>query len=237
MKGQFIAFMIGLLCVSWACSEENNHLPIIEPEDHGVFTDSEGREFPWVRYGNLEWMTTNLNIELPKEDEWTNTGCEISREEDRNPIDQELEIKQNYETFGCLYTYEAATSAIPEGWRIPTDEDWQSLEKSMGMSNRELNLTGWRGTNVGTLLQQEEGTMINLRTGGMGEYDGYGYFTPYFIYVYGFYWTATPEKEGSNLNYCRQISYKSDKIARTTVDRSKMLYVRYVRDVNNETNK
>ena len=64
MKKQFVVFMIIFLGLSWACSkDEDNLLPVIEPDDSGVFTDAEGREFSWVRYGNLEWMTTNLNIE------------------------------------------------------------------------------------------------------------------------------------------------------------------------------
>ena len=71
---------------------------------------------------------------------------------------------------------------------------------------------------------------MNLRLGGLGEDDGYGNFSPYFSYVYGFYWTSTPEAEGSNYYYCRQISYKSGQIARVVVDKSKMLSVRCVRD-------
>ena len=228
LKKQLITFMMIFLGLSWACSEdEDNHLPVIEPEDSGVFTDAEGREFSWVRYGNLEWMTTNLNIEA-------SYGYEISHERTRNPIELEAEKEQNYATFGYLYTYEAALEVVPEGWRIPTDEDWQELEKAMGMSANELNMTGWRGASEGALLQQAEGTKINLRMGGMGEYDGYGYFSPYFAYVYGFYWTSTPEGEESNYHYCRQISYKSEQIARTTVDRSKMLSVRCVRDAKNK---
>lgn len=157
MKKQLITFMMIFLGLSWACSEdEDNHLPVIEPEDSGVFTDAEGREFSWVRYGNLEWMTTNLNIEA-------SYGYEISHERTRNPIELEAEKEQNYATFGYLYTYEAALEVVPEGWRIPTDEDWQELEKAMGMSANELNMTGWRGASEGALLQQAEGTKINLR--------------------------------------------------------------------------
>lgn len=233
MKRRFIAIVIGLLTLSWACSDDDdNQIPVIEPEAQGVFKgvveyeDEELEiEFPWVRYGNLEWMTTNLNIDISV-DRWsTSNGCEISHDPDRNPIDMEIEKKQNYETFGCLYTYEKASILCPEGWRIPTDEDWQSLEKAMGMSNTDLNATDWRGNPVGTLLQEEEGSMINLRTGGMGDNDGF-----YFTYVYGFYWTATPEAKESNLHYCRQISYNSGKIARLTIDKGKMLSVRFVRD-------
>ena len=80
MKKQFVVFMIIFLGLSWACSkDEDNLLPVIEPDDSGVFTDAEGREFSWVRYGNLEWMTTNLNIEA-------SVGSEISHEGTRDPI-------------------------------------------------------------------------------------------------------------------------------------------------------
>ena len=120
MKKQFVVFMIIFLGLSWACSkDEDNLLPVIEPDDSGVFTDAEGREFSWVRYGNLEWMTTNLNIEA-------SVGSEISQGT-RDPIKLETEKEQNYVTFGYLYTYEAAKEVVPEGWRIPTDNDWQEL--------------------------------------------------------------------------------------------------------------
>lgn len=230
MKRQSIIIAIGLLILSWACSDDDQQpIPVIEPEAQGMFKDATtGLEFPWVRYGNLEWMTTNLNLDV-KPDDWTQNGCEISHEPSRNPVDRAIEKEENFNTFGCLYTYEKALELCPEGWRIPTDEDWQALEKAMGMSNADLNATDWRGNPVGTLLQQQEGTMINLRTGGMGEYDGSD-FVPYFIYVYGFYWSATPEKEGSNLYYTRQISYNSGRIARTLINKDKMLSVRYVRD-------
>lgn len=226
MKGLFIALVIGLFVIG--CSDEDHQLPIIKPDFRGIFTDADGNEFEYVRYGHLEWMTTNLNLG----DYGETYGIEVSREDSRNPIDLELEKEQNLATFGCLYTYEEAVKAVPEGWRLPTDEDWKVLEKAMGMSDKAVNALDWRGTDAGTLLQQKEGTGINLRTGGMGEYDGYGKFKPYFINVYGFYWTATDTITGQN--YCRQISYNSGKIARVSINRSKMLSVRCVRDLNAE---
>ena len=141
MKKQLITFMMIFLGLSW---DEDNHLPVIEPEDSGVFTDAEGREFSWVRYGNLEWMTTNLNIEA-------SYGYEISHERTRNPIELEAEKEQNYATFGYLYTYEAALEVVPEGWRIPTDEDWQELEKAMGKRVKYDRLArSFRGRTIAT---------------------------------------------------------------------------------------
>lgn len=229
MKRQSIIIAIGLLILSWRCSDDDKQpIPVIEPEAQGIFKDeTAGLEFPWVRYGNLDWMTINLNLDVS--DEREETGCEISHEPSRNPVDKVLEIEQNFKTFGCLYTYEKALELCPEGWRIPTDEDWQSLEKAMGMPDADWDATDWRGYPVGILLQQEEGSMINLRTGGIGEYERKG-FAPYFIYIYGFYWSATSEKKESNLHYCRQISYNSGQIARILIDKSKLLSVRYVRD-------
>ncbi len=230
MKIRIKLLMLLFLCGGYACTDDNSVLPVVKSEGSGVYTDSLGREYSWVRYGNLEWMTKNLDINIETEDEGKNTGCEVSREESRNPIDKELEIKNNYETFGNLYTYEAALSVVPEGWRIPTDEDWKSLEKYVGMSEHTLNLLGWRGEDVGNLLQKKDNCEMNLRLGGMGEYDGYGNFIPYFLYIYGFYWTATTDEVRDDFNYCRQISYMSGKIARTAIDKGKMLSVRCVRD-------
>lgn len=233
MKTTIILILIALCTVS-ACSDEEPQLPVITPQAEGIFTDENGKEYHWVRYGNLEWMTDNLDVKLTSEDEEDNTGCEVSREEGRDPIDKEQEIEKNYKTFGCLYTYDAALQAVPEGWRIPSDEDWQSLESIMGMPSKELNSTDWRGNNIGTLLQQQkEGTNINLRVGGMGEYDAYGTFHPYFLYIYGFYWTATKVEGSSNSNYARQIGYYSNKIARVPIDKGKILSVRLVRDASN----
>ena len=76
MKRQSIIIAIGLLILSWACSDDDKQqIPVIKPEAQGVFKDeTTGFEFPWVRYGNLEWMTTNLQLDV-KPDDWTSNGC------------------------------------------------------------------------------------------------------------------------------------------------------------------
>ena len=72
-----------------------------------------------------------------------------------------------YKDFGGLYDYEAALAAVPAGWRLPTDDDWQNLEKALGMSISDLKQSGKRGSIQGELLQQGvEGTGINLQLSG-----------------------------------------------------------------------
>lgn len=34
------------------------------------------------------------------------------------------------EKYGLLYTYDAALKALPDGWRLPTDEDWKNWKQN-----------------------------------------------------------------------------------------------------------
>ncbi|MFR3328621.1 MAG: fibrobacter succinogenes major paralogous domain-containing protein [Odoribacter splanchnicus] len=218
-----INVLLGLLLLFvCSCSDDNEEI-VVSPDGEGVFVDDKGNEYPYVRYGDLEWMTENLSVRVAD-------GCEVIHEENRNPIDKELEITRNLQTFGRIYTYSAALKAVPKGWRLPTDEDWQKLERALGMSDTDVKKMEWRGAPVGALLQQNESALC-FRNGGMGEMDYIYGLEVYFPYVYGFYWTSTPETENNQMMFCRQISYKSDAVARILVDKNKMLSVRCVRDV------
>lgn len=58
------------------------------------------------------------------------------------------------EQYGYLYSYEAAQQAIPEGWRLPADEDWQELERALGMPQGDIvRMNVWRGNGQGELLK------------------------------------------------------------------------------------
>ena len=83
------------------------------------------------------------------------------------------------ETYGLLYTYDAALKALPDGWRLPTDEDWKKLETELYMDGDELGLLEqWRGKQAGMLLK-EEGTGFRILYGGTRAYGTFAYGTPY----------------------------------------------------------
>ena len=69
---------------------------------------------------------------------------------------------------GFLYTFAAAQKAAPEGWRLPTDEDWKKLERTLGLPAAEADLDeAWRGEGLATLLSVGGKSGFNaLRTGG-----------------------------------------------------------------------
>lgn len=78
--------------------------------------------------------------------------------------------------FGRLYSYEGATQACPEGWRVPTREDWLLL------------FSLFNGiTNAGTLLMEGGESGMNIMLAG------FGYSPEYYnrVGVEGNYWDST----------------------------------------------
>lgn len=155
---------------------------------------------------------------------------------------QEAEAKNgNYsKTYGLLYSYEAAQKAVPEGWRLPTDDDWKKLEETLGMSRQEIDkLNEWRGAGAGTLLKEEGVTGFNARMAGGDVYYASN-ISPKFLRCGEscYFWTSTKTKQNDSIDLAviRSLAVYSDAVWRGTsrIDNGKrdMHYsVRCVKDV------
>ncbi len=88
----------------------------------------------------------------------------------------------NYsQTYGYLYSLAAAKAAVPEGWRLPSDDDWKILEQALGMNAYEANkLNAWRGRNAGDYLKLGGFCGFNALFGGCLAYE---YTTPMLNYM------------------------------------------------------
>ena len=107
-----------------------------------------GETYSIVAIGDQCWMAENLNYD---------SGCgEVSwvNNSDEGWCGCYSDNPSNCLTYGLLYQWSVAQNVCPEGWSLPTDDDWKDLEIELGMSLFEVNDTGWRSSGeVGVQLK------------------------------------------------------------------------------------
>lgn len=141
--------------------------------DYGTLTDSrDGKNYKTVKIGNLTWMAENLNYDNSA----TATGS----------IDSSFcydGIPANCTKYGRLYQEYAATAVCPEGWRLPTADDWRDLtnavKEEFGDNNGSLRAVGeWENTIFGDNVTATNASGFSALPAGYraktGEYDGQG---------------------------------------------------------------
>jgi uncharacterized protein (TIGR02145 family) len=211
----------------------------------GTFTDNrDSKTYKWVKIGEQVWMAENLNYtgtgiqHITDYNEWTNNSdydawCYYENDE-------------NYgNTYGALYQWEAAKSACPSGWHLPTDDEWTQLENYL--KENAYSYDGVIGnfgiakslaTNSGWDISGEQGTVGNsdfpeyrnitgfsaLPSGNRyypdGSFNCLGY--------NGYWWSAT---EGiSYTAYYRRLYYDTAEVYRGEYNKASGYSVRCVRD-------
>ncbi len=115
----------------------------------GTFTDKRDKhEYKWVKIGEQIWMAENLAY-IPY-------VCAPDSQCGIWVYDYEGEgsYGTNYQIYGCLYDWETAMEVCPEGWHLPSDEEWMELELFLGMDEREIDRWACRGLkeNIGGKL-------------------------------------------------------------------------------------
>ena len=188
-------------------------------------TDIDGNVYKTVKIGNQRWMAENLKVThyrdgtaaIPNVTDGTAWGllatgayC-IYNNNAGNEVD----------TYGTLYNWYAVTDSrnlAPEGWHVPTDDDWKELEMYLGMSQSEADNTGLRGTNEGSKLAgnadlwYSSGNLENnseFGTSGFtalpGGYRDYSNGSYYVMGYRGYFWSAT--EGNSSYAWYRLLNY------------------------------
>lgn len=172
-----------------------------------VFKDPrDGREYGIVEIGNLEWFAQNLN--------WAGAGHGYGKTEAGAYV------------FGRLYTWNDATGGVtasglgkgvqgvcPEGWSIPTSEDWVDLAKAVNGGKDVTFIEDWKGI-AGKLMVNAKfnGYQVwpyspdveitndygwNALAGG-SSYNNYNNYNN--VLSYGFWWSCT-ERDSNYAHY------------------------------------
>ena len=156
------------------------------------FTDSrDGQSYGVVKIGEQTWMAENLNFE---------TAGSFCPEGD----------SRNCKRLGRLYSWAEAKSVCPDGWHLPTKEDFESLvaaqSSSLSRAGAALKSSdGWFKKGNGS----DEFGFNALPAGYRGadsKFDGIG--------GYAYFWSATEDPENSESNaFYLFLSFSSDVVS------------------------
>jgi len=146
----------------------------------GTFTDTrDGQTYKTVKIGEQTWMAENLNYITDRY--WRfgdTTDFNIS-------WCYNNDISYCYK-YGRLYDWNTAETVCPNGWKLPSREDWNRLVTTAGgwkTAGKKLkSKSGWNENGNGT-----DNYGFSALSGGFryvyGGFSGVGY--------YGYWWTAT----------------------------------------------
>ena len=192
IKGTLFLAGLGLAVAAFATSANAQ----------GTFTDKrDGKVYNSVKIGAQLWMAENLNFKTERS--WCYNNDE-----------------SNCIKYGRLYNWEAAKKVclgMGGKWRLPTNEDWDSLMKAAGGVRKVVEYDGDKHiiySNAGITLKSESGWV----SGGTDDYKflampggrrNYGDGSFDNVRKAGYWWSAT-EHIGGDVHYRYYPNYAGD---------------------------
>ena len=173
----------------------------------GTFTDNrDSKQYKWVKIGNQTWMAENLAYEA-------NSGYWAYND------------NQSYVAkYGYLYNWETATNVCPNGWHLPTDDEWAQLEHTLGgskIAGGKLKSTNtWESPNTGAT----NSSGFLALSGSYRNYDG----TFNYVGRCGVWWSATARV--NSRAWIRTLDNNSAEFYRLDINKSYGYSVRCLKD-------
>ncbi|MCD6332296.1 MAG: hypothetical protein J7L89_03390 [Bacteroidales bacterium] len=121
--------------VSSSCAQNFDEVYISFLQSGTLQDIRDSRTYQTIQIGDQVWMSENLNFPV--------TGSWAFENQASYPAD-----------YGRLYTYEAAAASCPDGWHLPTDDEWRTLEQFLGMDEATTSAEWYRGTDEGGKLKE-----------------------------------------------------------------------------------
>lgn len=169
----------------------------------GMYTDfRDGQTYNTIDIGNQTWFAENLNFATSNS--WVYNG---------DP--------ENGDVYGRLYTWQAALSACPSGWRLPSKDEWTVLFEFLGGNNvaggkmKETGTVHWNTPNA----DATNSSGFTALPAGSGNYGG----SSYGLSTSTFWWSSTQDIDATvwlpNLEYNHGgvVIFGSDKAHRRSV--------------------
>ena len=183
----------------------------IDEVETGTMTYN-GKTYKTVKIGTQWWLSENLNDNSHSSG---NSYCYNNQDD-------------TCAKYGRLYNWNAAVNIASKisGWHLPTDEEWKTLEKSLGMNQSDVDKTSWRGTNEGIKLKQHGTSGFEVLLAGyrrnVGDFND--------LRSYSAFWSASRVNEDSA--YIRGIASSRNEVDRRGFHRLNATSVRLVKGDN-----
>ncbi len=180
-----------------------SHYESVNPDEKIFFDERDNIDYRYIEIDGKIWLADDLAY-LPS----LVKGQDKSLEEPRYYVNgfwhqdevEEEHIKR-YHIYGALYNWTAALSACPDGWYLPSNEDWNDLidfaggKEVAGGKLKEVGTDFWDSPNEGAT--NELG--FNAKGGG----------TPDARFkTYGVWWTANENGSLARYKFIKNISTK-----------------------------
>ena len=223
---------------------------------YGTVSDFDGNSYRTIQIGGQNWMAENLKVShyadgtpillVADKTQWSVLG-----EGDRAYCWYN-NMTEYADTTGALYSWPGAMNGAsgsndsstvvqgvcPDGWHIPSDQDWKELEMELGMSQEVADKYDWRGTYEGGNLKEigfshwhnpnksaDNSSGFTGLPGGFRSNTG----TFYGIGEYATFWSASM-KSGSTEIWYRALNFERTNVYRYSVSGNRGASVRCVED-------
>lgn len=200
------------------------------PPCYSSFTDPrDGEVYQTVILCGQEWMAENLRYDIPNL--WSDS---ITRD---SAVIDTFDVLNSDSRYGRYYDGYRALIVCPDGWHLPSNEEWETLEVNLG-----LDLSGnssYRPETIGEGLKAAEGWRNN---GGGDNSTGLnilptGYFSfeePFSNpYAEAYFWTSTtcPPLNGEDgVAYVRRLFASNNRINNPGMNKKYGLACRCLKD-------
>lgn len=213
-----------------------NEIRIITP-----VTDVEGNVYKTTQIGNQVWMAENLrttkyrnNSDIP------HVADSVAYLTLTGPAYSWFRNNAANKPMGALYSWftVATGNLCPQGWHVPTNAEFQTMEVVAGVPADSVDAWGWRGNGVGTKLKDSIGWLNTNGTNTLG-FSGQG--TGYRAWTnaefrgkneISYYWSATDDAVNAKptVAYYRRLDAGSPYIYKATTGKAGGKSVRCVKN-------
>jgi uncharacterized protein (TIGR02145 family) len=188
------SMLIILLCITTiSCEKEgpriddNNHyVPYVKTLSDTVLIDIDSNRYKIISINDKKWMAENLRVTryrngdtipfLKSDYEWKNADMGGYTYYNNDSV--------NLKIYGNLYSYTTIQwgDVCPDGWHLPTKDEWHELESALGGSGRaggNLKAAGtdyWHDPNKGATDSVEFSALPGGIRNGVGPFNRLGEF-------------------------------------------------------------